>query len=119
MNVEYAKCNGGQLSKYDDTTCRKELLDAWNAETFQKFDVTLQISIDGTQLHPDQPSEAWVFIWVFHNLPPELRYKKWFVIPGAIIPGPNKLGDIDLFLFSSLFHMAALQHEGLWIINKL
>ena len=34
MNVEYAQCNGGQLSKYDDTACGKELLDAWNAGTF-------------------------------------------------------------------------------------
>ena len=77
----------------------------------------MQISIDGAQLRPDQPSEAWVFIWVFHNLPPELRYKKRFVIPGAIVPGPNKPGDIDSFLFPSLFHVAALQREGLWIYD--
>ncbi len=77
----------------------------------------MQISIDGTQLRPDQPSEAWVFIWVFHNLPPELRYKKQFVIPGAIVPGLNKPGDIDSFLFPSLFHVAALQRKGLRIYD--
>ena len=44
-------------------------------------------------------------------------YKKRFVIPGAIVPGPNKPGDIDSFLFPSLYHVAALQREGLRIYD--
>jgi hypothetical protein len=75
----------------------------------------LQFSIDGAQLHANKPSEAWFFIWVFHNLPPNMRYKKSFVIPGAIIPGPNKPWDIDSFMFPSLYHIAALQLEGLTV----
>ena len=60
---------------------------------------------------------AWVFIWVIHSLPPELCYKKAFVIPGAIIPGPNKPGGLNSILFSSLYHVAVLQHEGLQVYN--
>ena len=116
-NVDHARRAGGHLGKYDDTSCGKELLDAWTAGVFRKTDVALQISIDGAQLRADQPSEAWVFIWIIHNLPPSLRYKKQFVIPGAIVPGPNKPGDIDSFLFPSVFHVASLQREGLKIYD--
>lgn len=109
--------SGGNLDIYDDTACGKELIDAWTKGTFLKSDIALQLSIDGAQLRPDQPSEAWVFIWIFHNLPPQLRYKKRFVIPASIVPGPNKPEDIDSFLFPSLSHVAALQREGLRIYD--
>jgi hypothetical protein len=116
-NYTTAATNSGKLAVYDDTACSQELLDAWGDGCFKKTDITLQFSIDGAQLCCDQQSEAWVFIWVIHNLPPELRYKKTFVIPGAIIPGPNKPGDLDSFLFPSLYHVAALQREGLWVYD--
>ena len=35
------------------------------------------------------------------------------MIPGVIVPGPKKPWDIDSFMFPSLYHIAALQHEGL------
>jgi hypothetical protein len=71
QNMEYV-CVHGRLDKYDDTTCGQELVDAWNSGTFGHSDIALQFSIDGAQLRPDQPSEAWVFIWVIHNLPPSM-----------------------------------------------
>ena len=117
VNLVTATNNQGVLDVYNDTACGQELLDAWRDGCFKRNDIALQFSIDGAQLRRDQQSEAWVFIWVIHNLPPELRYKKTFVIPGAIVPGPNKPGDIDSFLFPSLYHMAALQREGLRIYN--
>jgi hypothetical protein len=116
-NMNKVRLGGGKLSAYDDTACGRELLDAWHAGQFKKADIALQLSIDGAQLWPDHPSEVWVFIWVIHNLPPDLRYKKAFVIPVAIVPGPNKPGDIDSYLFPSLYHVAALQHEGLRVYN--
>jgi hypothetical protein len=116
-NYTTAATNGGKLAVYDDTACSQELLDAWGDGCFKKTDIALQFSIDGAQLRRDQQSEAWVFIWVIHNLPPEQRYKKTFVIPGAIIPGPNKPGDLDSFLFPSLYHVAALQREGLRVYD--
>jgi hypothetical protein len=117
QNVEYVRAHG-KLPKYDDTACGQELLDAWNSGSFGRSDIALQFSIDGAQLRPDQPSEAWVFIWVIHNLPPSMRYKKDFVVPGAIVPGPNKPGDLESFLFPSLYHVAALQREGLRIYDS-
>ena len=116
-NAERAQRAGGRLDKYDDISCGKDILNAWTSGALRKDDVALQLSIDGAQLRADQPSEAWVFIWIIHNLPPNLRYKKRFVIPGAIVPGPNKPGDIDSFLFPSLYHVAALQREGLRIYD--
>ena len=117
VNLETATNNLGLLDVYNNTTCGQELLDAWHDGCFRRNDIALQFSIDGAQLRRNQQSEAWVFIWVIHNLPPELRYKKAFVIPGAIVPRPNKPGDIDSFLFLSLYHVVALQREGLMIYD--
>jgi hypothetical protein len=116
-NIEKAKLNGGKLPVYDDTACGRDLLDAWNTGCFGKYDIILQLSIDGAQLCADQASEAWIFIWIIHNLPPDVCYKKAFVIPGAIVPGPKKPGDIDSFLFPSLYHLGALQREGLKVYD--
>jgi Transposase family tnp2 len=117
-NVERLRLNGGtMLDFYDDTASGQALLDAWNSGDFKMGDVALQFSIDGAQLRADRPSEAWFFIWVFHNLPPSMRYKKSYVIPGAIVPGPNKPWDIDSFMFPSLYHIAALQLEGLTVYD--
>ena len=116
-NAERAQCAGGSLDRYDDISCGNDILSAWTSGALRKSDVALQLSIDGAQLQADQPSEAWIFIWILHNLPLTLHYNKRFVIPGAIVPGPNKPGDIDSFLFPSLYHVAALQCEGLWIYD--
>src|SRR6266702_4656476 len=116
-NLNYARLNNDRLDSYDDTACGNALLDAWRAGSFKKSDVALQFSIDGAQLRPDQPSEAWIFIWIIHNLPPGMRYKKAFVIPAAIVPGPSKPREIDSFIFPSLYHVAALQREGLRIYD--
>ena len=43
------------------------------------------------------------------------HYKKCYVLPGGFIPGPNKLKNIDFFLFHGLHHLAALQNECLCI----
>jgi hypothetical protein len=67
-NMNKARLGSGKLSAYDDTACGRELLDAWRAGQFKKTNVALQLSIDGAQLRPDHPSEAWVFIWVIHNV---------------------------------------------------
>ena len=53
------------------------------------------------------------------NHPPEVRYQKRYVLPGAIIPGPNKPKNIDSFLFPGLHHLSALQKEGLRIWDSV
>jgi hypothetical protein len=117
-NLEAARLNGGSLPVYDNTTCGSDLLNAWRSGCFRKSDIALQLSIDGAQLCHDQASEAWVFIWIVHNLPLDMRYKKVFVIPGTIVPGPHKPGEIDSFLFPSIHHIAALQCKGLRIYDS-
>ena len=116
-NLDWARLGGGMLDLYDDTASGKALIDAWDNGHIKKGDIALQFSIDVAQLHADRPSEAWFFIWVIHNLPLNMCYKKVFVILGAIVPGPKQQWDIDSFMFPSLYHIAALQCEGLSIYD--
>src|SRR6266404_9785155 len=116
-NVLYFDMHQGKLDVYDNTACGDGLMDAWPSGVFCGSDVALQFSINSAQLRPNQPSEAWVFIWVIHTLPPTIWYTKAFVIPAAIVPGPNKPIEIDSFLFPLLYHVAALQQEGLAVFD--
>ncbi|KAJ3563020.1 hypothetical protein NP233_g9211 [Leucocoprinus birnbaumii] len=59
-------------------------------------DILLMLSLDGAQF-------------------PDHHYKKTHVLPGGFIPGPNKPKNIDSFLFPGLYHLSALQNEGLKI----
>ena len=117
-NLAYVRAHGGRLSRYNDTACGRDLLAAWDSESFGCSDIALQFFIDGAQLRPDQPSEAWVFLWVIHNLPLSMQYKKDFVIPGATAPRPNRPGDLNSFLFPSLFHVAALLPQDIRHVHK-
>ena len=117
-NVEHAWPNGGMLDTCDDTASGQALLDTWCKGSLRQGGVALQFLIDSAQLYADRCSEAWFcFIWVIHNLLPNIHYKNAFVIPGAIIPGPNKPWYIDLFMFPLLYHIVALQHEGLTVYD--
>jgi hypothetical protein len=114
---EQLRTHDGQMEYYDDTACSRNLLEAWASGRFTKDDIALQLSIDGAQLYRDKASDCWIFIWIIHNIHPGLRYTKSFVIPGGFVPGPNKPREIDSFLFPSLHHLAAIQHEGLKIFD--
>ncbi|KAJ7686204.1 hypothetical protein B0H17DRAFT_1160683 [Mycena rosella] len=46
---------------------------------------------------------------------PGVRYKKKYVLPGGIIGGPGKPKNSDSFIFPGLYHVAALQKEGLHV----
>jgi hypothetical protein len=47
------------------------------------------------------------------NLSPELRYKKKYILPALIIPGPHEPHNTDTFLLPSFRHTSALQRNGL------
>ncbi|KAJ3560208.1 hypothetical protein NP233_g10989 [Leucocoprinus birnbaumii] len=51
------------------------------------------------------------------DLPPDLWYKKHHVLPGGFIPGPGKPKNLDSFLFPGLYHISALQQEGLRVFD--
>jgi Transposase family tnp2 len=67
------------------------------------------------QLYQDKDSDCWIFVYIIHNLAPDLHYKKKFVIPAGFIPGPEKMKDSDSFLYPVLYHISVLQNEGLRI----
>ena len=113
--LEHARTHGGEIKEYDDTTCGRDYLDAVRAGKIKKDDVLVQLSIDGAQLYHDKESDCWIFVYVIHNLPPSLRYSKKFVIPAGFVPGPGKPKNMDSFLFATLYHISALQGEGLRI----
>ncbi|CDO72543.1 hypothetical protein BN946_scf184983.g26 [Trametes cinnabarina] len=78
-------------------------------------DMVLMFSLDGAQLYESKSSDCWFLVWVLFDLPPTARYKKRYVLPGAVIGGPKKPKNVDSFIFPSLYHLAALQCEGLAI----
>ncbi|KZV62094.1 hypothetical protein PENSPDRAFT_549409, partial [Peniophora sp. CONT] len=103
----------GFVDQIGDFVTGTDILDAEIGED----DICLMWSGDGFQLWELKKSDCYVYIWVLLDLPPDLRYKKQYVIPGAIIPGPNKPGCLDSFIFPGLYHIKALQREGLRIWN--
>ncbi|KAI9066131.1 hypothetical protein FKP32DRAFT_1610294 [Trametes sanguinea] len=78
-------------------------------------DMLLMFSIDGTQFYESKMSNCWVYIWAIHELRPEKHFKKCYVLPGAGIPGPKKSKNIESFIFPGLYHIVALQRDGLWV----
>lgn len=74
-------------------------------------DTLLMFSINGAQLYQHKNSDCWLYIWVIMDMDPDRQYKKQYVLPGGIIPGPEKPKVLDSFLFLGLYHIAALQNE--------
>ena len=104
-----------KIDVYDDIYVGSDYIKAVLETRIQDNDIVLEISIDGAQLLRNKPSDCWIYIFIIHNLPANLRYKKRFVIPGGFIPGPQKPKHLVSFLFPGLFHLSALQNEGLSI----
>jgi hypothetical protein len=71
-NIDPTRLSRGILDFYDDMASGKALLDAWVKGQIKRGNVTLQFSINSAQLCADRPSEAWFFIWVIHNLLPNM-----------------------------------------------
>jgi hypothetical protein len=105
--------------EYYDTTCGHKYLKAVEAEKIKKDNVLVQLSLDGAQLYRDKESDCWIFVYIIHNLAPDLCYEKRLVIPVGFISGPEKMEDSDSFIFPILYHISALQNEGLRIWDAL
>ncbi|KAF9644361.1 hypothetical protein BDM02DRAFT_3131806 [Thelephora ganbajun] len=78
-------------------------------------DTILMFSVDRAQLYRNKRSDCWMYIWVIYDLTPGDHYKKQYVLPGGFVPGPNAPKNLDSFFFSGIYHLSALQHEGLLI----
>src|ERR1700722_1568794 len=108
----------GEVSTFGDVFHGHEYLQAVHRGDIKGDDITLMLSIDGAQLYESKQSDCWIYIWVILDHAPDTRYKKTRVYYGGSIPGPNKPGNVDSFLFPGLYHVAALQIEGLRIWNS-
>jgi len=76
-------------------------------------DTVLMFSADGAQLYRNKKSDCWIYIWIIYDLAPGDHYKKRYVLPGGFVPGPNPPKNFDSFFFSGIYHLSALQREGL------
>ncbi|KAF9642967.1 hypothetical protein BDM02DRAFT_3104994 [Thelephora ganbajun] len=83
------------------------------APHLKPHDTVLMFSTDGAQLYRNKKSDCWMYIWVIYDLAPGDRYKKRYVLPGGFVPGPNTPKNFDSFFFSGVYHLSALQREGL------
>ncbi|TFK20915.1 hypothetical protein FA15DRAFT_546535, partial [Coprinopsis marcescibilis] len=103
------------ITEIDDFFCGTEYLKAVIEGDIEDNDIVLVTSIDGAQLYEMKHSDCWIYIWIIMDLPPNYRYKKQYLIPGGVIPGPNKPKNIDSFMFPGLAHVRAAQTEGLMV----
>ena len=85
------------------------------APHLKSHDTVLMFSADGAQLYRNKKSDCWIYIWVVYNLAPGDRYKKRYILPGGFVPGPNPPKIFDSFFFSGIYHLSALQREGLLV----
>jgi hypothetical protein len=97
---------------YDDILSGSEMQELANRINITSDDTIISSSLDGAQLYQNKKSDTWLSIWILNNLSPSQRYKKKHILPGTIIPGPNKPKIIDSFIFRGMHHLSALQREN-------
>lgn len=98
---------------YDDILSGQAYLDAASEAPINEYDTVLMFSVDGAQLCEHKKSDCWIYIWIILDLAPDERYKIRNILPGGVIPGPDRPKNLDSFLFPGLAHVSALQREGL------
>ncbi|KIK77012.1 hypothetical protein PAXRUDRAFT_17790 [Paxillus rubicundulus Ve08.2h10] len=107
--------NQGLVDAYDNVLTGSVYLDAVRNGKIGLDNMLLIFLIDGAQLYESKLSDCWIYIWIVLKHTPDERYKKKHVLPGAIIPGPNKPKYIESFLYLGFHHVSAVQREGLMI----
>lgn len=105
----------GEQNTWYDIYSGRDYIEAVQDGKIGNDDMVMMLSIDGAQLYQSKASDCWIYIWVVLDLPPDMRYKKRYVIPGGFIPGPNKPKNVDSFIFPGLHHACALTKEGLQV----
>ena len=109
------EATGGIIKEYEDIYHGESYLEAVARGDISEDDMVLMFAMDGAQLYQDKQSDCWIYMWVVFDLAPDLRYKKRYVLPGGIIPGPKNPKNTDSFLFPGFHHLAAIQKEGLGV----
>ncbi|KIY53770.1 hypothetical protein FISHEDRAFT_18296, partial [Fistulina hepatica ATCC 64428] len=117
---EEYRVHSAKISPYKDFVDGEEYLNAVQDGKITPDDTVLMLSMDGAQLYRNKTSDCWLYIWLIMDLDVNARFKKDHVLPGGFIPGPNKPKHVDSFLFPGLYHLSALQNDGLsvWDAGK-
>ncbi|EGO02450.1 hypothetical protein SERLA73DRAFT_47977 [Serpula lacrymans var. lacrymans S7.3] len=111
--LKQIRCSDGDSpEEHDDFFAGSDYICAVQDGYNQSDNTVLIFSMDGAQLYKTKLSDYWMYIWVIFDISPDKHYKKKYVIPGCIIPGPNKPVNINLFLFPGLHHLSAIQKQG-------
>ena len=97
---------------YDDVLSGNEAQEIAERLGLTGRDTIVSMSLDGAQLYQNKKSDTWISIWMIHNFSPNQRYQKRHILPGTVIPGPNRPKVIDSFLFRGIHHLSALQREN-------
>ena len=103
--------DGGDII-YDDIFSGSEIQDLAERIKITGDDTIVSLSLDGAQLYQNKKSDTWILIWILDNFSPNQRYQKQRVLPGTVIPGPNKPKIIDSYLYRGIHHLSALQREN-------
>ncbi|KAF8667171.1 hypothetical protein AX14_006395 [Amanita brunnescens Koide BX004] len=111
--LDQLKQTGGKIPIYEDIFHGTEYINALRSGQILDDDTLVMVSIDGAQLYHDKASDCWFGIWIILDLSPEIRYKKQFILPALIVPGPNPPDITECFLLPAFRHCSALQKEGL------
>lgn len=111
--------DGPDILVVNDVVMGWDYLGVVLAGDIKEHDIVLMVSLNRAQLFDSQELDCWMYIWIIVNLPPHGHYHKANILPGGFILGPNKLKNLNLFLFPGIHHLAALQCEGLGIWNVL
>jgi len=98
---------------YDDLFSGSDILKLCEDLKLTMDDTTVSFSFDGAQLQQNKKSDTWIAIWIVDDYAPITRYRKKHVLPGVIVPGPNKPKNPDSFLFRTFHHISAIQREEL------
>ena len=101
----------GVIELIDDLVCGTDILEVVNNGDVGEHDTVLMLSFDGAQLYRNKISDCWIYVWIIVNFSLDLWYKKRYVIPGGIMPGPHKIKIVESFKLPGLQHIAALNKE--------
>ena len=110
--MDNLQAEGGTDMVYNDIFSGSELQDLVERLRITGDDTVVSLSLDGAQLYQNKKSDTWISIWIINNFSPNRRYQKTRVLPGTIIPGPNKPKITDSYLYRGIHHLFALQREN-------
>lgn len=98
--------------EYDDIFCGEDYLEMHDSLGLTEDDVLVGFAVDGAQLYDSTESDTQIGVWIIQEYNPKTRFKRKYVLPALIVPGPHKPKNMDSFTYRSFHHLSALQREN-------